>query len=232
MTDFKTIYARHAAAYQHMIAFEDYEGHLPQALARIWPDGAGDVVEFGAGTGRLTVMLAPQVRYIAAFDDSAHMLAVAAQRLQTAQLTNCVLATADNARLPVPADCADLAIEGWSFGHLTGWYPDDWPHKIARVLAEMARVLKPGGTAIMLETLGTGQTSPQPPTPALADFYHRLENDAGFTHEWIRTDYRYPSPEEAAAATRFFFGDELADSLLREQRAIVPECTGIWWRTF
>lgn len=231
MIDFKTIYAQHAAAYQHMIAYEDYEGNLPQALARIW-SGAGTVVEFGAGTGRLTVMLAGQARHIVACDAAPHMLSVAAQRLTVEGITNSTLATADNARLPVPVGCADLAIEGWSFGHLTGWFPETWPEEVARVLAEMQRVLKPGGTAIVLETLGTGTAVPTPPTPALAAFYRLLENEYGFTGEWLRTDYRYPSPEEAAAATRFFFGDELADGLLHEGRAIVPECTGLWWRTF
>ena len=86
--------------------------------------------------------------------------------------------------------------------------------------------------AILLETLGTGHESPQPPTPALAELYRLLQAEHGFTQEWIRTDYHYPSPQEAADATRFFFGDELADGLLREGRSIVPECTGIWWRTF
>ncbi|GEM_PF-6658666 len=32
------------------------------------------------------------------------------------------------------------------------------------------------------------------------------------------------------AALRFFFGDDLADRILRDRLIILPECTGIWWR--
>jgi ubiquinone/menaquinone biosynthesis C-methylase UbiE len=230
MPDFKIIYAHHAAAYQRMIACEDYAGNLFRALNRRCALEGADVVEFGAGTGRLTLMLAPLVRRIWAFDLSAHMLHTAFTLLTAEHWPNWQLGAAENARLPVASGCADLAIEGWSFGHLTGWYPDTWHEEVDRVLAEMARVLKPGGMAVILETLGTGNETPQPPTPDLAAFYELLTRQYGFQQEWIRTDYRFPTPEAAADSTRFFFGDELADALIAERRAILPECTGIWWR--
>jgi ubiquinone/menaquinone biosynthesis C-methylase UbiE len=230
MPDFKTIYAAHAADYQRMVACEDHTGNLLPALANICTLEDAEVVEFGAGTGRLTVLLAPLARRITAIDISAHMLSVAIERLTAGGWDNWRSAVADNARMPVAAGSADLAIEGWSFGHLTGWYPDTWPQEVERVLAEMQRVLRPGGTAIILETLGTGNERPQPPAEALAAFYRLLEDSYDFTAEWIRTDYRFASPEAAADATRFFFGDALADWLIAEQRAILPECTGIWWR--
>ena len=43
--------------------------------------------------------------------------------------------------------------------------------------------------------------------------------------------YEQSSVEEAADLTRFFFGDEMADDVLAKGDPIVPECTGIWWRT-
>lgn len=230
MVDFKAIYAEQAAAYQRMIAHEDYQGHLFLALDRLCMLSGIDVVEFGAGTGRLTVMLAPLVRRILAFDISTHMLETAVTRLRAGGWTNWLAGIADNARLPVAANCADLAIEGWSFGHLTGWYPESWHGEIDRVVNEMCRVVRPGGMAIILETLGTGYEQPQPPTDELAVFYHLLEVKYGFKSEWIRTDYQFESPEQAAENTRFFFGDELADRLIAKQQSILPECTGIWWR--
>jgi hypothetical protein len=36
---------------------------------------------------------------------------------------------------------------------------------------------------------------------------------------------------EAEELTRFFFGDELANRIKNEGLLIVPECTGIWWKT-
>jgi hypothetical protein len=52
----------------------------------------------------------------------------------------------------------------------------------------------------------------------------------GFQRNWIRTDYRFTSVQEAVALTRFFFGDEMAQEVLANDSLIVPECTGIWWR--
>jgi ubiquinone/menaquinone biosynthesis C-methylase UbiE len=215
-----------------MVACEDYQGNLLRKLSGICPLTGTRIVEFGAGTGRLTVLLAPLADHIRAFDISGHMLATATARLAAGGWTNWLAAVADNAHLPVPSGEADLAIEGWSFGHLTGWHPGMWRVEVARVLAEMRRVLRPGGTAIILETLGTGYETPHPPTEALAAFYRLLEDEYGFSSSWLRTDYCFPSPAAGAEATRFFFGDEVADRLLAERRTILPECTGIWWRRF
>ena len=47
-----------------------------------------DVVELGAGTGRLTCLLAPLVQSIQAFDISPHMLEVASTKLEASGLHN------------------------------------------------------------------------------------------------------------------------------------------------
>ena len=229
--DFKTIYATKAEAYEAMIAPEDYMGNLLPALERIRPFTHQQIVEFGAGTGRLTCMLAPLVDFIHASDGSAHMLTVAERKLREGGWQNWQLHHADNANLPLPSHSADIAIEGWSFAHACGWFPDSWRHEVGQMIAEMQRILKPGGTFILLETLGTGFTEPTPPTPQLAALYDWWTATYQLHHAWIRTDYQFQSPEEAAYLTRFFFGDELADLILAEQLTILPECTGIWWQT-
>ncbi|MBZ0292681.1 MAG: class I SAM-dependent methyltransferase [Anaerolineae bacterium] len=229
---FKTIYASHAAQYDAMVSREDYQGNLLPALQQIRPLKDLHVVEMGAGTGRLTRLLAPVVASIAAYDASAHMLETARASLTALGLANWQVAEGDNRALPAPDASADLCIAGWSFGHFCGWYPDSWRAEIGTALAEMQRILKPGGTAIILETLGTGRETPAPPAEHLAAYYRWLEGEHGFASTWIRTDYRFQSVQEADDLTRFFFGDELADRIVREQLTILPECTGIWWRTY
>jgi hypothetical protein len=137
---------------------------------------------------------------------------------------------ADNKRLPVEDGGADIAIAGWSFGHAIGWFPDTWRDEIGAAVDEIARVLHPGGSAIILETMTTGSETPAPPTEGLATYYGWLETERGFSHTSIRTDYRFASLDEAERLTRFFFGDELADRVHRENWVTTPENTGIWWR--
>lgn len=95
----------------------------------------------------------------------------------------------------------------------------------------MKRVLRPGGTAIIIETLGTATETPRPPSSHLADLYSWLETGHGFASSWIRTDYQFVSLREAEELTWFFFGLEMAELVVREKLIILPECTGIWWLT-
>ena len=137
---------------------------------------------------------------------------------------------ADGAALPIRRVVADLAIAGWVFGHLRHWLPDGWRDAIGRAVSELERTLRPGGTAVVIETLGTGASEPAPPNGALAEYYAWLEDERGYTREVVRTDYRFPSPEEAARVTGFFFGEAFAARVLEERWTTVPECTGVWWR--
>jgi ubiquinone/menaquinone biosynthesis C-methylase UbiE len=231
MTDhFQQIYASHADAYEALVVREDYQGNILKALQSIHPLTGRRVVEFGAGTGRLTLLLAPFVRHLFAFDASAHMLEVTRAKVAAQGFSNVHIEVADNRSLPVPSASADLAIEGWSFAHAVGWYPDSWKQEISRMLAEIDRVLRPGGTAVLMETLGTGREDPQPPNSGLAECYAWLESEHGFTRQSIRTDYHFESLHEAEKLTRFFFGDELADEVVRRNWVVLPECTGIWHR--
>lgn len=226
---FLEIYRSKAAQYDRLVSHEDYQGNLLTALEGICALREMDVVEFGAGTGRLTRMLVPRVRRVSAFDMSAHMLSTAQSALNLIG-SNWSIAVADNRQMPVRAATAGLTIAGWSFGHAPSWYGVSWRNEIALMVGEMQRILKPGGTAIIIETMGTGNEKPLPPTDYLAAYYRLLENQYGFSSTWIRTDYRFESVEVAEESTRFFFGDELADRIVREEITILPECTGIWWK--
>lgn len=228
MTDhFREIYATQAARYDAMVQREDHAGNLLPALRALHPLDGATVVEFGAGTGRLTRLLSPLVGRVFACDIAPAMLEVAAESL-AADAPHVFPVVADNRALPVKTGCADVAIAGWSFGHFVDWYGDSWRAEIGQCLAEMRRVLAPDGVAIILETLGTGSETPSPPTPGLALYYDWLEAEHGFTPSWIRTDYRFASVDEADSLTRFFFGDALADSIRRESLVDLPECTGVW----
>lgn len=98
------------------------------------------------------------------------------------------------------------------------------------MLAEMQRIVKPGGTVVLVETMGAGLRNPQAPTRELAQLYAYWQAAYDLSYRWIRTDFQFASLQEAEELMRDFFGDELTDAVLARGKTIVPECTGIWWK--
>jgi len=229
MIDFRDIYSTKADAYDLLVTREDYQQNITKSLQAIRPLENIEVADLGTGTGRFARILSAQVKHILAMDISSHMLRKAEERLISNSSHNWDLVQADNLRLPLRDRSFDMTIAGWSLGHLTGWYPDAWPVMIDQCLSEMKRIVGPGGTVIILETLGTGRETPLPPTEALAGYYSQMVDDLGFTASWVRSDYHFQTLDEAVHLTHFFFGEELAQQVAHSKSTFLPECTGIWW---
>lgn len=224
MPDEKDIYSDHADQYEELVSREDYQGNIPLEISRRVPLAGKTVIELGAGTGRLTRMLAASARQVWAFDASHSMLQEAARVPSMRRLE---LAVADNRALPVGDGRADLVISGWSICYLVVWNPGNWNAELRRGLDEMKRMLRAGGSLMILETLGTGVEQPAPPDH-LKQYFDSLRAE-GFESSWFRTDYRFDSVEQAERLVRFFFGEELADRVVDEHLTELPECTGLWW---
>jgi SAM-dependent methyltransferase len=230
MPDHRQIYRLEPERYDELVRCEDRDGNLLPCLRRLVPLEGADVVELGAGTGRVTRQLAPLVGSLRAFDAEPAMLEVARRALSRLGAGRWELAVADNARLPLPDACADLALAGWTFGHQALWDETGWRSAVEAALGELLRVLRPGGTAVVIETLGTCREVPFTPPPELARYYALLEGERGFARTWIRTDFEFASPAEGERLVRFFFGEELAREVAARGDRVVPECTGVWWR--
>jgi ubiquinone/menaquinone biosynthesis C-methylase UbiE len=225
--DYRAIYRTEADRYDALVAREDWEGNLPRALGQISPHFES-AVELGAGTGRVTAILAPLCRSIHAFDGSPHMIEKARDKL--ARFAHVTLGVADNASIPRPDRSADLVMAGWTIGHLVGWHPEDWSVRVDAVIAEMRRLAREGATIAVIETLGTGQTEARAPRADLGAYYARLETVHGFERTEIRTDYRFADLDEALALAGFFFGDAMAERVRAEHWVVLPEYTGVWKR--
>ena len=225
MPDHKSIYGNEADAYNRLVSREDYQGNILRAIRELLPIGGIDVVELGAGTGRLTCLLAPFAQSIQAFDSSDHMLGIARDRLTEAGLHNWQTHVADHRSLPTKDGCADLVISGWSICYLVDWNIGDWKTDVMKALVEMQRGMKPGGKMLIIETQGTGFETPHPPDNLLE--YYQFLSDNDFKNKWLRTDYQFADLAEARELAGFFFGEELANQLTNP---ILPECTGLWWK--
>ena len=224
----RKIYQTDGDRYETLISREDHQGNLVKVLDEIVRVEGLDVLDLGAGTGRLAVMLAPRTRSIKAFDMSEEMLRVCRQRFEATGLSNWDVQVADHRTIPLPDHSADLVVSGWSVAYLYVWHPETWKEELEKWMQEMKRVLRPGSFIVLFESLGTGNETPIK-LEHLKEYYPWLEK-AGFQNKWIRTDSKFESPEEAEELSRFFFGDELGDRVRRNNWTILPECTGIWWK--
>ncbi|MFH9295856.1 class I SAM-dependent methyltransferase [Streptomyces sp. NPDC017520] len=103
------------------------------AVERLLPQGPRTVLDIACGTGIVTERLRRPGRTVVGVDRSPGMLGLAARRVPGA------IVRGDGARLPFASDTVDAVVIIWLL-HLL-------PHPVP-VLAEAARVLRPGGVLI------------------------------------------------------------------------------------
>lgn len=102
----------------------------PEAIDWLLPPGARDVLDLGAGTGKLTARLVERGLQVVAVDPIAEMLEVLAAALPD---TPALLGSAE--QIPLPDDSVDavLVAQAWH------WFDPQ------RAIPELMRVLRPGG---------------------------------------------------------------------------------------
>lgn len=223
----RKIYQTDGDRYEALIAREDYQGNILKTAEEIINPNDLDILDLGAGTGRLTLLLASRAKSIRAFDISGEMLRVCRERLVASGLTNWQVEIADHRKLPITNYSSDLAVSGWSVSYLAVWNQESGTRELENWLIEMKRVLRKGGTIIIFESLGTGNESPIR-LAHVESTYQWLDANR-FQSKWIRTDYKFESLEEAEELSRFFFGDEFGEKVRQNEWIVLPECTGVWW---
>jgi len=105
-------------------------------------DEGSMVADVGTGTGFVAAGLAPRVKKVVGLDNSPAMLGVARENLSSLGAQNVELLEADMAGLPMPDSDLDAA-----FANMVLHHAED----PAAMLAEMARVVRPGGTVAITD---------------------------------------------------------------------------------
>lgn len=128
---------------------EDYELGRPGWPAEVVQlpalAAAAQVLELGAGTGKLTRLLASRFDEVVAVEPDAGMRPLLGRLCPQARL---VAGAAEE--IPLPDRAVDAVFSAEAF-HLFGW---------EEALAEIARVLRPGGALVLLWNLPAGPTEP------------------------------------------------------------------------
>src|SRR5579871_5256868 len=136
-------FRRQGADWDEMRALDLPAAAVEDALLRLVPEqDAGRLLDIGTGTGRVLELLAHQISQGIGVDASKAMLALARSRLARADLTHCSVRLADMYRLPLPERTFDIAVL-----QMVLHYAED-PQG---VLAEAARVLRPGGRLLIVD---------------------------------------------------------------------------------
>ncbi|WP_373232201.1 class I SAM-dependent methyltransferase [Cohnella sp.] len=222
------VYHHISAPYDVLVSKEDRFNNIPRAITDITTLEGKNVLDIGAGTGRLTRMIAPHVSSIQAVDFAADMLKLNAVKLVELGLDNWKTTVADLRELPVKDQEFDLIVAGWSICYVASSNSPDWKENLKLFFSEVRRVLKPGGKIIIFETMGTGVEKPNPPH-FLLPYFESLERDFGLQKKVIQTDFHFDTVEQAETLCRDFFGDEVGDDINRKESPIVPSWTGVWW---
>src|SRR5687767_7927741 len=140
-TDASAFFAGAAAEWDRLRA-DLYGKHFSHAaaLALLSPDLV--VADLGCGTASVAAQLAPHVRQVIGVDNSAAMLKAARRR--TAEFKNVDLRRGDLETLPIEDGACDAAMLLLALTYV---------EEPARVLAEVRRILKPGGRAVVVDLL-------------------------------------------------------------------------------
>jgi SAM-dependent methyltransferase/DNA-binding transcriptional ArsR family regulator len=142
-------FLRQGADWDEMRALDLPAPAVEAALLSLIPeDMAIRLLDIGTGTGRVLELLAPRVAQGLGVDASKTMLALARARLARAGLTHCAVRLADMYRLPLADASFDVAVL-----QMVLHYAED----PAGVLAEAARVLRPGGRLIVIDLARHGR---------------------------------------------------------------------------
>jgi ArsR family transcriptional regulator len=118
------------------------DAEIEKALVGLLPDDAGSLLDIGTGTGRILEVLARHAERATGIDQSREMLAVARTNLARAGLARVEVRQADMYALPF----ASMSIDVVSIHQVLHYAEDP-----AAVLREAARVLAPGGTALIVD---------------------------------------------------------------------------------
>ena len=123
------------------------------------PEPGWTVLDVACGPGLVTAALAPHVRSVVAFDLTPEMLQKAQQRCEAAGLGNVSFRQGSAMALPFDGGSFDCVVTRLSLHH----FEDPAPP-----LAEMARVLRPGGKFVVADVVSSEQ-------PAESELHNAIE---------------------------------------------------------
>ena len=142
---------------------------LDEVVELAQPRPGDRVLDVATGTGNTALVLAPLVRHVTGLDLTPEMLDEARRLASERGLANVDWVLGDAEALPFPEASFDLWTARAAPHHF---------HELARALAEAARVLNPGGRAVVIDGSGPKEAR---------DWLHEVEMKRDPSHVGMRT---------------------------------------------
>lgn len=205
--------------------------HLIEATMHQIADWAGrDVLDLGVGTGFAVPLLAATARHVYAVEPDDRLRLLAMARCVRLEISNASLLTGSAAAIPLRDASVDVIHARFAYF---------WGPGCEAGIGELGRVLRPGGSAFIVDNdLRTG---------TFADWLRRASSDGGrdpdvvegfwreqgFGLTRIASSWRFDSREDFERVVRNEFPPEVATSLVVEHAGLEVEYHyALYWRTF
>lgn len=185
------------------------------------------VLDLGCGTGFHLPRFATTARSVIGVEPHPGLLRLAARR--TRSLGNVALHLGAAQQIPLPDHSVDVVHVRWAYFFGPGCEPG---------LAELARVVRPGGTALVIDNDGSRSTfgawfrrsHAHLDPPAVIERFWATQ---GWTLDRVDMGWRFESRADLEAVVRIELTPEVADQALRHHEGLeVDYAVDLWHRTY
>jgi SAM-dependent methyltransferase len=216
----------HTATYELENRAADPHGELWRAMGCVVDWSGRDVLDLGCGSGYHLPRFAETARTVTGVEP--HRSLVSLARRRTRRLANASVLEGVAQAIPLPPDSVDVVHVRWAYFFGPGSEPG---------LAELDRVVRRGGTALVIDNDGTRSTF----GAWFRRGYPMIDPDAverfWSTHGWTRVPvdmgWSFGSRADLEAVVRIEFTPEVAEAVLATHTGTeVDYAVNLWWKRF
>lgn len=214
----------HTATYELENRAFDPDGLVEQAITAVHDWSGRHVLDLGCGSGFHLPRFAERAARVTGVEPHADLLALAARRTRRLPGVTTLAGTAQ--AVPLPDASVDLVHARWAYFFGPGCEPG---------LAEVARVLRRGGTAVVVDNDGARSTFggwfrrgyPEVDPVAVERFWSRH----GWSRSPVTTCWRFERREDLEAVVRIELPPAVAEDVLAEHAGLEVEyAVDVWWK--
>jgi len=206
----------------------DPERLIESAMAGIHDWTGQRVLDVGCGSGFHLSRFAQAASSVVGVEPHEPLATLARQRVRDLSLANVCVLDGTAQALPLADDSIDVMHARWAYFFGPGCEAG---------LAEVERVLRPGGTAFVIDNDASRSTFGQWFRRALPAYdpvaVERFWARQGWSRERIDMRWSFGSRADFESVLRIEFTQTLVDGILAEhQGSDVDYAVSLWWRTF